>query len=1557
MNSKKCIAPTLKQLLFLIIFLYSSSFFAFSSTGWYDYFYSLDDLDTRVSRSEQKYTIELSLPDCISEAYFDRFPVFLLIPGEFHSPEIEIQNIKGHWLYSKNFLYENFQYTQGEPFEKDHLNDYSWERVLNRLVNDSEPLNIRGYSVIRLDLRPHMITEPPYHIYAHDITFQLHFEKDEKRVTGLSGTNISPSVENSFLKQAVINPEEVDTYQRSLPVDQPPSMKKGLPDDTSWALRLSHETEGFHFFWGKDILQYAPPSSSLDHFTFHHHNKDIPWTVYPETDHIHQESLVILYIPPEITSPLYLSYSRNFSEENFHSPTENMPFDIVPTRRKHTLSFGPRLNYDPQNGTPYWKEGLRRNHDPFFLKGVDASTSQAEITASLSASRTVQNWEEIQEDSSARIEINEQKSEEYEISFDTNREDISVTFPTDSSLQEGLNILSFQLQLDADPRNADIYLKDLTIEGSFQSFSLYEIDRPRSVPDDLIVLNENRWHVGSKVYQTLYQNTFHDSWLGNDFAGTLYYSLSSQKEEQSRLRSGIWTAQRKFQNFNSGLNFLFLNQYSPEKELFRLFPDGKSAPAQDEIFRTMQPFLDKHSHLMIVSHNLSEIHLGPRGQEFFRKLQLPFPEKEKEHYLAVVNLDEDRRATLLPDKKESVYKFSSFPQQAPLICSPASLKGAFASSVNSVQIEPVHFTSNDFLTQPYEKILVLTPRYFQSSLVKELKSLNINDDVSILPIESIFDYFNHGVKCPKALRNFLTHLAFSSDSPPLHVVLLGNANLDPEGYFQVPNWIPVYPHITGNRTSGEELTFGMPDSSSFFYTIFRLPVSTREELEIFFEKYRQYIQMDFQPHQQRLVFGIDDFFESYARDKSPAQTPDYFIDPVFIKDYPQRINPFFGPDTTRTNTRADSRFIDEINRGAPLIYYTGHGGPILLAHERLMLALRRSDSHMPYLNNAPFYPFFVTYTCYTGKHFLNKPPHDISFGEALLLTPGKGTIASYMPITAGVPREQAHIARIFNYGIFQEQHTNLGNLHWMLVNYYPLIKGDGKLIREHSFYGFPTLDLDIEPASTSELDPRIKIDKEQQQWKIFFEEPKDILSVYSHPLKEISWSQQDEKTIQGKYDDSFLSIFPLQLKTTDNQYFYIDPDPPQAFFQFHKEDEILKNILYEGGKYYLKFKVKNLRLHHRLLGKRGKVQFHDEEGNLKYSRRTRLRQDGTHRINLTSFLEQNESQKIYVSLNFSGFEEYDAVLTLYPPVATDSQLIPMEWNVFTLKDEIDESKGFIRLNAWNWEKSPFEMELEYPHESKIQTAPLRIFQTQFTLKNTFDREKLPQNGSHIIRKNLFLDSLDIEKVSRYPTRVINGDTMYFRYCFYNPTDYHFRNVTAFMEYLETEDEEGRWRRDRRVGPDLTLNIPPRSEKEVVIPTHIAQAVGNINMRLALRYGPLTHTEKKYHEVEILSFPNLSVEKEDFSFHYEHDKERLIIKGKLLSDTALEQEEVAVHIEANNHLFVHRVPFKGTEQEYHFSIPLPPANYTIQIMFNPQLRIPERSRADNSVRYDFKYQAE
>lgn len=1558
MNSKKCIYPAYKLFIFLFLWSIPACLLTAHSSQWYTHFYSLANLESNVTRFENTYTVDLYLPQEVTELYLERFSVFLLIPSQYHSPAITVESIDGFWLFSDNCIYDSFSYQKGTPPNMDHLEQYSWDRVPNRLVQYQAPMNIRGYSVIRLDLRPYMVTEPPYYIYTHSVRLELQFEEKAKRDIPMRKQTFSSSDENSFLQQMLLNPEDMNNYKRTVPLSRAPGVHSGIDRDAQWALRIQPQDNGFHYLWGKDILAHKPPSTYRNAYSFYHHALEIPWTIYPETKKITPESLLIFHIPSEVTSPVYLTVSPENSANGYLPLLDNPSIDKSYRHIEHTALFSPALNYDPQNGTPYWNDALVRNHYPFFLQGIDNRETEAKITVHLESSRhiTPDNWNNAQKNASARILLNEEEINDYELVFSSDRRSILVRFSENKLLQNGLNILTFHLNLENSLNNVRLYSQKIEVKGKLSGVSFRNVDRPRSLPEDVIVQNDNGFYFSNALYDQLYTATFANSWMGNNFFSTLYYSISSEQKKLSNLRSGIWTEERKFQNLQTGLNFLFFNQYSPEKRVFRLFPDQSNTSAQDKIFITMRPYLDSFSHLIIASHNLEKAPLGKHGEQFFLDLALPLPEENAPQYLAIVDLEKGNRLPVSSFYNENTFSFP-LPSHSNHIPDPDSpVKGGFISCLQPANITPVRHISDDYLTQLYQDIIVLTPDYFLSSLKEELASLHILDQVTILPVETIFDHFNHGIKCPEAIRNFLGHLAASSESPPLHVVLLGNASLDPEEYYQVPNWIPVYPHATGNITIGEELTYGMIGSRGFFYTLFRLPVSTREELHIFFTKYREYLDASFQPHQQRLIFGVDDFFESYAGQKSPGGAPDYFIEPVFIKDYPQRINPFFGQDTTRTNTQADRRFIDEINRGAPLIYYTGHGGPILLAHERLLLALRRSDSHMHYLNNGPFYPFFVTYTCYTGKHFLNKPPHDFSFGETLLLTPGKGTIASYMPITAGVPREQALIAQIMNYGLFEERLYNLGELHWMLVNYYPLIKGDSKLIREHVFFGFPTLNLQIEHSSATKIDPSFTIDTKRRQWEMVFDTPRDILSLYSHPLKEIAWKQIDEHTIRGQYEGSFFSIFPLQMKSSDNHYLYVQPDMPHAGFQFLDQNDILKNIIYKKGEYFLHIKARNLRLHHRILGKRGQLNFYDQEGNRISSRRVRFREEGSHLVNITSFIHQNKHKKITLSLDIRNFPEYDTSMTLYPPLSGSSFAHPLIWNVFPFQEEIDNRWNFIRLNLWNWEGDTMRFGIEYPSKTTIQSAPMRIFNTQFTLEEKeFNADKLLPEHHHIIKKHPYLDHLTIEKISRTPDQIINGDTIYYRYRIKNPTDYYFRDVLLRIQYQDEDSDQ--WRRDRRVGPDMTINIPPHSHEEITVPAHIIQAVGNIKVRLSLRYGPLFYSEKNAHTVEILPFPDLSVNGDDFDFQYDSLTETFTISGTLKSDTALKRQEVTVHIQANDHNLIHTVMFEGKQQNYRITFPLPPDNYSFMIMFNPQLRIPETTRANNSVSYNYIYRGE
>ena len=117
--------------------------------------------------------------------------------------------------------------------------------------------------------------------------------------------------------------------------------------------------------------------------------------------------------------------------------------------------------------------------------------------------------------------------------------------------------------------------------------------------------------------------------------------------------------------------------------------------------------------------------------------------------------------------------------------------------------------------------------------------------------------------------------------------------------------------------------------------------------------------------------------------RSPRVTPNKYneinISKIYLDNYFQESTPG-GPRSTATQIAINNK----INKGALLVNYTGHGGPLGWTQERVLEVNQINSWENNYL------PLFMTATC---KFSYFDDPERVSAGEYVLLNQNGGAIA------------------------------------------------------------------------------------------------------------------------------------------------------------------------------------------------------------------------------------------------------------------------------------------------------------------------------------------------------------------------------------------------------------------------------------------------------------------------------------------------------------------------------------------------------------------------------------
>ena len=276
--------------------------------------------------------------------------------------------------------------------------------------------------------------------------------------------------------------------------------------------------------------------------------------------------------------------------------------------------------------------------------------------------------------------------------------------------------------------------------------------------------------------------------------------------------------------------------------------------------------------------------------------------------------------------------------------------------------------------------------------------------VRIATTDRLFAQFGSGRPSPVAIRNAIAY-AVRHWTPPAvtYVCLMGDATLDPKNYLGLgaPDLVPTYsdyydPGLRHQFVADEFYSYlDGPGDLLTDVAVGRIPAGDPvEALRVLSEKTRPYETASaFDGWRARAILAADDAWKRELPDPNANEHVDQMerLDRDHLPQTVERakiyLNDFAFADTTRqSKPAAREEFIAQLNRGAWLTQFIGHGSELVLADEQLF---RASDA--PRLTNADRPSLFGYFSCTVGKF---DEPSGEGLAELLLTQPGGGAAMS-----------------------------------------------------------------------------------------------------------------------------------------------------------------------------------------------------------------------------------------------------------------------------------------------------------------------------------------------------------------------------------------------------------------------------------------------------------------------------------------------------------------------------------------------------------------------------------
>ncbi len=330
-------------------------------------------------------------------------------------------------------------------------------------------------------------------------------------------------------------------------------------------------------------------------------------------------------------------------------------------------------------------------------------------------------------------------------------------------------------------------------------------------------------------------------------------------------------------------------------------------------------------------------------------------------------------------------------------------------------VSKFYVTNNDYLSASISSVspidiispslgkesIIIYPEVFQSqaSRLKEIYESVYNSSTSIVKMSDIFNQFSGGMDDPTAIRNFLTHIYSSELGREIqYVTLLGVGTYDWKGYKSnsaEKNKMIIYQNGNsgvGDATTSDDYFTYLTQTIKPELAIGRYPAKNATELDMMIDKFEAYSNKDFSIDWWRNtgLFIADDFKNgtSTSETSHTVQLNNAILNaPSSLIN--KRIYAFqYEADEFGKKPNARNDFIEGINQGALLTYYSGHGSYDQLGSE----AYFRQGIDTPLLTNDDKRTFFISAACDASQ--FDSPDFDCLSSDLLKYNSG-GAIATW----------------------------------------------------------------------------------------------------------------------------------------------------------------------------------------------------------------------------------------------------------------------------------------------------------------------------------------------------------------------------------------------------------------------------------------------------------------------------------------------------------------------------------------------------------------------------------
>lgn len=348
--------------------------------------------------------------------------------------------------------------------------------------------------------------------------------------------------------------------------------------------------------------------------------------------------------------------------------------------------------------------------------------------------------------------------------------------------------------------------------------------------------------------------------------------------------------------------------------------------------------------------------------------------------------------------------------------------------------------------------------------------------VKIVDVRAIYDEFNHGILSPVPIKQFLASTLVNWKTPPVYVLLLGDATSDykHEARNNIINYVPAYSHIS---RMGDQDKWA---SEHWFTTLIgedeypdillgRISVNNPADAENVVNKIIHYeTKPSFGEWRATLGLVADDgSFDKEAENLRRKFTPAAFsAKTVYLEYLPLEDNfyldqAFVERTKAKVSTVATAGIFDLFQSGAVYLSFFGHGSPNIWTDERIWFGGDTINSDNLHLTNMDRLAFVANMTCNSGAIDYPVPKWNIAISEDMLRQPAGGAIGLFVPSGPGFSSGHMKLSAAIHDAFLKKRVRQMGDAAALARSLYLLQKNQVEIMQMFILLGDPALALQI----------------------------------------------------------------------------------------------------------------------------------------------------------------------------------------------------------------------------------------------------------------------------------------------------------------------------------------------------------------------------------------------------------------------------------------------------------------------------------------------------------------